>query len=620
MCGISAIFSKEALDENLIKEMNYQIKHRGPDNDGVLSIFNNKCLLGHRRLSIIDLNNQSNQPMSYGDYSIVFNGEIYNYIELKEELINNGYIFQTDSDTEVILAAYDKWKEKCIERFNGMWAFIILDKQNMKAFISRDRFGVKPLYYWWFNNGSGIAFGSEIKQFTVLPGWKAILNNQKAYEFLNWDILDHTNETLFKNVYQIQSGEYAICDLNTLNLYKNKWYSLPEEIEFNNKNVLKEFKARLLNSISLRLRSDVSIGACLSGGLDSSTIVSIVSKYFNSELKTFSSCSNIKQYDEKEYIDTVINKYNDIQPNFVFPQDKDLFEEIDNIIWFQDEPFCSTSVFAQWSVFKEAKDNNIKVMLDGQGADEILAGYHSFFYPHLVYLLKKKKIIKFFDECCNMKKLYGYGYFYIVKNILSMLLPQILRVYLRSIFGGKNLKPSWLSHKFVYSPKDPFFELGSKCTSVKQLSKAQLSGANLQKLLHWEDRDSMAHSVESRLPFLDFQFVEFVLRTDDCLKINQGHTKSILRKTMMNILPEKILNRTDKMGFVTPEQIWIINNLDKIISEIKNNNLAKKIFNIDEIVDDRFIKNKSNSNLLWKIFILLRWLKVYDVDVRNGGI
>ncbi len=620
MCGISAIFSKEALDENLIKEMNYQIKHRGPDNDGVLSIFNNKCLLGHRRLSIIDLNNQSNQPMSYGDYSIVFNGEIYNYIELKEELINNGYIFQTDSDTEVILAAYDKWKEKCIERFNGMWAFIILDKQNMKAFISRDRFGVKPLYYWWFNNGSGIAFGSEIKQFTVLPGWKAILNNQKAYEFLNWDILDHTNETLFKNVYQIQSGEYAICDLNTLNLYKNKWYSLPEEIEFNNKNVLKEFKARLLNSISLRLRSDVSIGACLSGGLDSSTIVSIVSKYFNSELKTFSSCSNIKQYDEKEYIDTVINKYNDIQPNFVFPQDKDLFEEIDNIIWFQDEPFCSTSVFAQWSVFKEAKDNNIKVMLDGQGADEILAGYHSFFYPHLVYLLKKKKIIKFFDECCNMKKLYGYGYFYIVKNILSMLLPQILRVYLRSIFGGKNLKPSWLSHKFVYSPKDPFFELGSKCTSVKQLSKSQLSGANLQKLLHWEDRDSMAHSVESRLPFLDFQFVEFVLRTDDCLKIDQGHTKSILRKTMMNILPEKILNRTDKMGFVTPEQIWIINNLDKIISEIKNNNLAKKIFNIDEIVDDRFIKNKSNSNLLWKIFILLRWLKVYDVDVRNGGI
>ena len=517
MCGISCIVSQNnsPIDCQSISAMNDAILHRGPD--GVGYFFGSNFAFGHRRLAILDLSPAGHQPMEYlGRYVICFNGEVYNYLELHEELKKAGFVFHSMCDTEVILAAYAKWGEDCVSHFNGMWAFTLFDKTRNVLFCSRDRFGVKPFYYSLV--GNNFACASEIKQFTALDGWKASLNQPRAHDFLVYGIFDHTEETLFDGVFQLRGGHNLVYDLNGHDFEIKRWYdlekksSLLQQIDFPAAVVM--FRGLLEDSVRLRLRSDVKVGSCLSGGLDSSSIVCIANDLLrrqnaHEKQETISSCFSNKLYDEQQYIDEVIKKTEAVSHR-VYPQFEELPRVLDRLIWHQDEPFGSTSMFAQWNVFECARENGLIVMLDGQGADEELAGYHSFYRPffqHLWHTLQWKKLA---HEIYSCKRLHKSSLSQSIKDLAYTVLPLNALCFLKNGARKKSV-----SKYFSFLPDALTVQCLEKHTSLNRFSCSQLLNTNLPMLLHYEDRNSMAHSIESRVPFLDYRLVEFALSLKD---------------------------------------------------------------------------------------------------------
>ncbi|WP_207000516.1 asparagine synthase (glutamine-hydrolyzing) [Trinickia mobilis] len=573
MCGIAGLVGA-TLDVRraFITKMMDRIAHRGPDGEGVYC--DEMVALGHRRLSIVDLSAAGHQPMEFAErYVITYNGEIYNHIELRAELEREGYRFVSHSDTEVILAAYDFWGRECLERFNGMWAFALYDRRDRTLFLARDRFGVKPLYYWRRADGM-FAFGSEIKQFVDLPGWSARVNGQRAYDYLNWGVTDHTHETLFDGVYQVLPGHYALLDLAQAARESNgsatsermialtQWYRLsaaPFDGDF--AHASDRLRGLLEDSVRLRLRADVPVGSCLSGGLDSSSIVCLMKRQLERDgaayqQHTFSACSTIGKYDESRHIDTVVAETG-VLSHRTYPALEDLFSALSAITWHQDEPFGSTSIFAQWNVFGLAREQGIKVMLDGQGADEQLAGYHSFFAPRFASLFRSTRWLELIREVRAAGPHHGYNGIFAAKQIGKSILPRSVRDLARRTSGAIHNVPSWLSmDRLGAVPGNPFGD-GRAHESVRAMSIEQLVRSNLPMLLHWEDRNSMAHGVEARLPFLDYRFVEFALGLPDEYKLSRGVTKRVMREAMQGILPESVRMRMDKMGFVTPEEVWL---------------------------------------------------------------
>ncbi|MGN7479747.1 asparagine synthase (glutamine-hydrolyzing) [Solibacillus silvestris] len=628
MCGIAAIYSTKSLENYLIKQMTDLIKHRGPDGEGHESFLDGHLWFGHRRLSIIDLSSAGHQPMSYLDerYWITYNGEVYNYLELRDELEVKGYQFQSNSDTEVILAAYAEWGKNCLNRFNGMWSFVIFDRLENKFFAARDRFGVKPLYYWYSPEGM-LAFASEIKQFTVLPGWEASLNGQRAYDFLNWSLTNHTDETLFENVFQIRGGEAVVIELENNNLFKEKslniyqWYTLKPRLSRGTiDDIAEKFRQLFTDSIKLRLRADVAVGSCLSGGLDSSSIVCVANDLLDEldkkELqKTFSACSHEKKYDERYFIDKVVQS-RDIEAHYTYPELNNLFPQLEDLTWHQDEPFGSTSVYAQWEVFKLAAEQKVKVVLDGQGADEQLAGYHGYFSPRFTSLLKSLDIVTLLKEINDSKEIHGYSKVFAIKQIANAMLPEVIRQKLIKV----NKSPTWLDMERLGAVEaDPFVEFGSKASSIRQMSIAQLTRTNLPMLLHWEDRDSMAHTVESRLPFLDYRLVEFILGLPDSFKLSDGITKKVLREGMKDILPEEIRMRMDKLGFVTPEEVWIKGeSAEMFLKKVKEAvALSKGVLKEDVVIKaEAMIAGQENfSFYIWRVISFGEWIKKFNVKI-----
>jgi len=558
---------------------------------------------------------------------IVYNGEIYNYLELRAELELLGHSFSSQSDTEVILAAYREWGERCLVRFNGMFAFLLLDRAQQKILAARDRFGVKPLYYWISPDGL-LAFASEIKQFTNLPGWRARINGQRAYEFLNWSLLDHTGETLFAGVRQLRGGEYIHCSLENLMAGPpiNRWYRLePCSLQKDMKASADEFCGLFTDAVRLRLRADVSVGSCLSGGLDSSSIVCVANHVLRlrgmaSQQNTFSACAKVKKYDEREYIDIVVG-HTGANPHYVYPDVKELFDSVDAITWHQDEPFASTSIYAQWQVFRLAASNSVRVMLDGQGADEQLAGYHNFFAPHFGNLLRNCQWARLWQEMQEAKDLHHYSMLWGWKQTLDHVLPELLRQPLRRLIGKPSKATPWLDmEKLTARPCDPFLESGAaKSRSVQALSRAQLTATSLPMLLHWEDRNSMAHSVEARVPFLDYRLVEFILGLPDDYKIASGVTKRVLREAMRGILPEGIRTRADKMGFVTPEELWmreqepeLFRNALRDAVELSGGIVREGVLlGLDEMIAGA----RPFSFLPWRLINFGTWIRVHGVQV-----
>jgi asparagine synthase (glutamine-hydrolysing) len=637
MCGIGGYISKEINHDEIIHDMMNIIEHRGPDDHGY-AIFEEDDKndskagsafvgLGHRRLSILDLSELGHQPMSYKDdrFWMVYNGEVYNYVELRDELVALGHSFVSQSDSEVILAAYAQWGAECQHKLNGMWAFAIFDRDKKTLFLSRDRFGIKPLYHWVSPKGD-FYFGSEIKQFTVLPDWKAVLNHQRAYDFLNWGLTDHTDETLFLGVHHLLPGHcmtLSLLDDGSYTRMTSQWYFLTGKKFVGTFDDAKcDFRELMKDSVRLQMRADVDIGSCLSGGLDSSTIVCLMNGILreqNSEglQKTFSACSTVSEYDERKWIDLVVNKTG-VDPHYCYPSIENLFEEADKLTWHQDEPFGSTSIFAQWNVFKLAADKNVRVMLDGQGADEQLAGYHPYYGARLASLFKSGRWVQFIKETFLIQRRHGKPWKWLASYTVASLFPDFAKIFIRKLMAIKNTVPDWLNMS-ILNAEAKELHLGAAGT-VNELSYTQLTTGNLRMLLHWEDRDSMAHSVESRVPFLDHRLVEFVLGLPEDYKICDAVTKRVLREGMRGVLPDEITDRKDKIGFATAEEVWLRENADlfrqKMRESIKNscgilNDAA--MAHLDDVIEGR----KSFSFLIWRMINFGQWMKIFDVSLTK---
>lgn len=660
MCGIAAIVDYRGIfgTAEAIHAMTNAVSYRGPDDQGHVRFSGPQMnadiypaagvpekpalapvappvlWMGHRRLSIIDVSAAGHQPMCSPDgrYWIVYNGEIYNYVELRAELKALGHSFASQGDTEVILAAYHAWGRGCLARFNGMFAFLLFDRERGKLFAARDRFGVKPLYYWVSVDGA-IAFSSEIKQFSVLPRWSARLNGQRAYDFLNWGLLDHTDETLFAGVFQLRGGEFLELDVGSghprspspaARLPVERWYSLlPRPFKGSLAEAGDEFRQLLTDSIRLRLRSDVPVGSCLSGGLDSSSIVCLMNELLRAQdahgqQKTFSACSTVRRFDERDYIDEVV-RYTDTDAHYVYPALDELFQLNDRITHHQDEPFGSTSIYAQWNVFRLAAENRVKVVLDGQGADEQLAGYHNYFAPCLGGLLRAGRLPSLWRELQAMKTLHGHSPVWGLKQAFNNVLPEFLRQPLRRLSGKPGTVNPWLDmRKLGASYRDPFLEAGgAKSESVRAMSLAQLTATSLPMLLHWEDRDSMAHSIEARVPFLDYRLVEFLTGLPDDFKIGAGTTKRVMREGMRGVLPERVRTRADKLGFVTPEEIWMKQDGSRLFKhalrlgmEASDGIVSTKAMDyFDQMVDGR----RAFDFMPWRFISFGTWMRVFNV-------
>jgi asparagine synthase (glutamine-hydrolysing) len=550
------------------------VAHRGPDGNGwkVFDSVAGPVGLGHRRLSIIDLSDAAQQPMSYADgrYWVVYNGEIYNYLELREELQAVGHRFRTQSDTEVLLAAYAQWGEAVLDRLVGMFAFVLWDDERQIAFAARDHFGIKPLYL--FTAGAGLAFASEIKQFFGLPNFVARLNIARAYDFLASGIMEHTDETLFDGVRQLRGGECTRLDLRHWCLGEplpvRRWYRIlePGTVTIGEREAGTQFRALLAESVRIHLRSDVPVGTCLSGGLDSSSIVCLMARELavagnGAKVNSISACYDVKSVDERPFMEAVVERTQST-PHWCYPRFEDAFALAERITWHQDEPYGSTSIFAQWCVFDAARRAGLKVMLDGQGADEQLAGYHGCFSYYFASLIRQRRFVALLHAMSQRHAWHDVSFAEQARTFLVPLLPAKLARWLRRE-RQVSVQHNWLDSEALRphlgrSPfetaresigRPPIADLGDLCVVLTQSS-------NLAMLLHWEDRNSMAHGIEARVPFLDHRLVEFTIGLGDRHKIVGGDTKRVLRRAMLGILPEKIRNRRDKLGFTTPEETW----------------------------------------------------------------
>ncbi|MCX6164179.1 MAG: asparagine synthase (glutamine-hydrolyzing), partial [Ignavibacteriae bacterium] len=492
MCGICGIlnFSNKHVEDNSVRKMMSAIKHRGPDDEGIY--INENIGLGFVRLSIIDLSQSSHQPMldESGRFVLIYNGEIYNYIEIREELKSIGYKFKSTGDAEVLLYSFIEWGKDCLNRFNGMFAFVIWDTKEKKLFVARDRYGVKPFYY--FLNNNTFIFGSEICAILSVVNERIVQNDEAIFDYIVYNRTDQTENTFFKDIKKLQHGSYIEIEKNIFT--KRKWYNLTDNLgkPFNNS---EEFEELLGSSIGLRLRSDVPVGVCLSGGLDSSAIVSLLLKNYNKkDINTFSAVYNKEghKYDESEFI----NEYRNVLDNmfFVSPNADSLMNDIGNFVKAHNEPVTSTSHYAQFKVMELAK-SNVVVTLDGQGADELLAGYHYFFGIYFRELLGKIKLLKLssetFQYILKHKDIYG------LKAFLYFLTPNFLKTKFRVMEKG------YLTNEFqkIYSRDNVIVDslYGSKSIYEALINHFEYK---LEHLLKWEDRISMWLSLEASIPFL----------------------------------------------------------------------------------------------------------------------
>ena len=600
MCGIAGIIDKngKSITLNEIKEMTDAIIHRGPDGEGFF--IEKNFAFGHRRLSIIDLSEKASQPMHYlQKYTIVFNGEIYNYIELRDQLIKQNYTFSSESDTEVILAAYAYWGESCVEQFNGMWAFALYDKTKQQIFCSRDRFGIKPFYFC--EVGERLCFGSEIKQLLpFLP--ENIVNKQILLDYLFIGVEEYNYQTFFKDIQKLPQGHNLIYELKSGSYEIKPYYeiNIDEKIGKLSFNEAKDrFKGLFEDSINLRLRSDVKVGSCLSGGLDSSSIAVTAAQKYNTEstddkFGAVHARSIEKNTDESDLAQIVAETAN-LDLHFTSPDQKDFEKILEDVIKIQEEPFGSPSIMMQYFVFQKAKDEGLVVMLDGQGGDELLLGYDRYF---VAWLHSIKGISRLF----NFRKI-------VSNSKLSSL--QLLKYYL--YFSNSKVRKAKIRRKFSFIKEEYLTQLNTGL--LQKLSHGFHSLAGLQKdevlkyqlphLLKYEDKNSMAHSIESRLPFLDYRLLEFALSLPPDYKIKKGWSKYILRKSMDNQLDKEVLWRKNKFGFEAPMKIWMSDH-EKIKEIINGSVILNRIM---QSIPNNFY----NLTIIWRLYNIALWEKAFNI-------
>ena len=582
MCGIAGIVNldKAPVQKGILEAMVRSEFHRGPDDTGFY--IKDNAGLGHARLSIIDLSKDAHQPMSNENTRlfVVHNGEIYNYLELQKELTGLGHIFRSKSDTEVILHAYEEWGEGCLLRFNGMWAFAILDLNKRELFCARDRFGVKPFYYHL--DDKIFVFASEIKSLLCHPKIRRKPNDNAVYSYLvsGYGYMDISDETFFDGIRQLKPAHYMTISLINGRTTQKRYWDLDPRNKVHvrdEEEVYRNFYDLFEDSIHLRLRSDVPLGVSLSGGLDSSSVACVASRLLKENtLETFSSCFDEAEYDERKYIAQVLDKTK-ARANFIFTSPGKLFDELEQIVWHQEEPYSTLSIFPQWYVMKLAREKGVKVLLTGQGGDEVLGGYHKYYFYLFADLLYSGKFTEARNEIRRYGELQGdrapmAGK--ILKIMASHVAPQGVKNTLKCV--SRQRAPSYLSREFAGHNTNRIFTEKRFGSILNNDLYNALKISPLPSLLHIDDRSSMAHSVESRAPLLDYRLVEYVFSLGPEYKIRDGITKYLLRRSMKGILPEEVRTRTDKMGFATPLERWFRTSLKEKVCDIISSDSFRK--------------------------------------------
>jgi len=617
MCGINGLILKENLSrrkklgfESKFKLMTKSLNHRGPDDNG--SFKEKNFYLGHNRLSIIDLTKAGHQPMSdsSSDIWIVFNGEIYNYIEIREELKKKGYSFKSGSDTEVIIYAYKEWGYDCLKKLNGMFAFCIYDKNKNNFFIARDRLGIKPLFYYICNDF--FAFGSEIKSLLAL-GIKRKPNEGIIYDYLSKGIYDHSSETFFENVFQLEQAHYMIIDANLKPIKKKYWDLVEETKKHKNINPEKELLRLLKDSISLRLRSDVPLGLNLSGGLDSNTLAVFLSEQLRKkggELRTFTMCFNNKKYDERAQVKEVVDLLK-CKNVFTFFSPQDFNKFIQKSVYFQDQPFggIQTIAYLKNSDYIRNKENVI-VLLEGQGGDELFGGYKKYLASNLRDLYKKKNFLKFFIELLAYKKINNLKLNEAFKKVFSK--EEGIHTDDTKAVRIECLNQDFLK-KFKNRANGFEYPFDSELLNEQYLDLKYLK---LPRVLRFNDHMTMAKAVELRVPYLDYRIVELAFSIPSRKKIKHGMGKMILRGLTKNLLTDKIRLR-NKVSVVTPQIDWLKNELRSFVEEIINSSSFKKRNYFDakrvkQAYSDYCSEERpKNSFFIWQWIMLELWFRTY---------
>jgi len=545
-----------------LKKMTDSMAHRGPDGEGQWLNPEGSVGLGHRRLSILDLSEHGSQPMHYaGRYSITLNGEIYNYLELRAELEQAGYRFHSGSDTEVLLAAYAAWGTGCLSRLDGMFAFAIFDAQEKTLFCARDRFGEKPFYYAW-NPGRELIFGSEIKSL-LAAGVPRHLNEKLLFYYLAYEIVSDPfdkQKTFYNGILKLDAASYLLVKSDGTLVQKRYWdirLSAPDT-RISMEDACEKLRELFTVSTIRRLRSDVPVGSSFSGGMDSTiTVMCIRELRKNTDYRqhVFSARFSDPQWDEGAYMEE-IDRYPEIVRHDVWVDEKVLTEELYTVLHHHDEPMGSASPLAQYKVMQLAKEQGITVLLDGQGADEPMAGYMHFFHPFFreMYLTNRPL---FNQELAAYKSLRGSDFPINWQFKLNARFPGLLK-------GLGNIRRQFSSPAYLNLLNKDFARRNRQTVppfpifnNLNESLRFNTLETGLENLLRLADRNSMAHSREVRLPYLNHELVEFLFTLPAGFKIHEAWTKFILRKSFDEMIPAKINWRVKKIGYRPPQENWL---------------------------------------------------------------
>jgi asparagine synthase (glutamine-hydrolysing) len=603
-----------------------KLKHRGPDDDGyqLYPMGGTAVALGHTRLSIIDLSAAGHQPMHSRDgrWAIVFNGEIYNYRELRTELQAKGHSFSTDSDTEVLLAAWAEWGVACLPRLVGMFAFVVLDKTNATLTCVRDAFGIKPFFY--SSEEGRFAFASELPALLELLPDKPALNWQRSYDYLVHGDYDSSQDTFYSNALHLQPGHWLQVDAATGQITRpQRWWrpQVEERTGWRFEDAVEQVREQFLNNIRLHLRSDVPLGAALSGGIDSSAVVCAMRHVApDMPIHTFSFIAEGSDVNEEHWVDRV-NAHVGAVPHKLRVSAHELATDLDEMIKSQGEPFGSTSIYAQYRVFKLAKEHGITVTLDGQGADEMMAGYNGYPGQRLRSLIETGRLNEAWNFLNEWSKWPGRTKLHGLKTLFGQLTDGQLYAAMRRL-NGEQHRPAWLNKQILhndgvvirYPNKTP--ELSIKGRRVMSALATSLSQRGLNALLRHGDRNSMRFSIESRVPFLTTDFADLLLSMPEHYLIApNGETKHVFRAAMRGIVPDDVLFRKDKVGFATPEQDWLRQLGSKVFDWL---DAAKDISFLDADACRSEVKSMIAGEIpfdfrAWRIVNYCRWVQIAGV-------
>ena len=604
MCGIAGYinFNKRNLNfdrKKLLSLMN----SRGPDDNG---IFNEKerdfnLSLFHSRLTILDDNPRSSQPYKFKNYVLTFNGEIYNFDEIKKKLILYGYKFETTSDTEVVIKAFDKWKSKSFEKFDGMWSICIYDKNSKKIFLSRDRFGEKPLFY--FNDSQNFIFGSEIKYLLNIASYKTkILEKNKdlidCFIKQGYRLLNKNNTTFFKNIFKVNPGENI--EINILKKKIKKYFFFNKKQK--NKNFVNNFDQKELNdilikSVESRLISDFPIGFYLSGGVDSGSIASIASKCLNKKINCFSIIDKDDRYNEEENIDLVTKDIGCETTKIPFPQKHNFLDRLSKLIAYHDGPIATPSYYAHSFIHEYVKKQGIKVLISGLGGDEMFSGY----YDHYIMHLQEIKNTKFYNKALSDWKKY------ILNNIRNENLKDLRLFekpnsldYLKCEFNKNFIKKIFKKQKLSNFDEEQYSN-----SLLKNRMLNELYNESVPVICNEDDLNSMMHSIENRSPFLNEDLVKFVNKLNPRLFIKNGYNKYLLRNSVKNILIDKVRLDRKKMGFNVSISSLINPKGKEFENFFKKSNFLEQFINIDNFLSEVKSKKIIDNKLSKLIFNLI---------------